>query len=185
MEIKNKLEKPYTEEQRLEFIVENNHNKGYEIKETKDELQAWRFDKYELLKQAKQAKIQENDLKRDEALNQGIMYKDVLFDSDTDQKVNLLAIVSTMQEEDIITWFGKDNQPLECNKEDLINIGGLITQLHTFCWNKNAEIKALINEAETIEDVESVVIDYTMPNPEPTKEVEEKLQEESEEPENV
>ena len=163
MEIKAQLNKPYTEKQRIDFIVENNHKKGYEIRETEEELQAWGADENDLLIQAKQTKIQENDLKRDEALNQGIEYKGVLFDSDTDQKVNLIAMVETMGETDTIVWFGKDNQPLECNKEDLINIGGLITQLHSFCWNKNAEIKSLINEAETIEEVEAIVIDYTMP----------------------
>ena len=143
------------------------------------------------LEEAKQAKIKENDLKRDEALNQGILYKDVLFDSDTDQKVNLLAIVSTMGDEDVIIWYGKDNQPLECSKEDLINIGGLITQLHSFCWTNNAEIKGAINDAETIEEVENIVIDYTMSTPE-TESTEEpqsdelpNLREESEETENV
>lgn len=114
------------------------------------------------LEQAKEAKIAENDNARDEALNQGVVYKEVLFDSDTDQKVNLLAIVSTMDDEQTITWFGKDNQPLECNKEDLINIGGLITQLHSFCWNKNAEIKEAISEAETKEEVEAIVINYEL-----------------------
>ena len=163
MEIKAQLNKPYTEKQRINFIVENNHKKGYEIRETEEELQAWGADENDLLIQTKKAKIQENDLKRDEALNQGVEYKDVLFDSDTDQKVNLIAMVETMDETAAIVWFGKDNQPLECNKEDLINIGGLITQLHSFCWNKNAEIKSLINEAQTIEEVEAIVIDYTMP----------------------
>lgn len=125
------------------------------------------------LQEAKEAKIQENDVARDEALNQGVEYKDVLFDSDTDQKVNLLAIVSTMDDEQTIIWFGKDNQPLECNKQDLINIGGLITRLHSFCWNKNALIKAKINNAATIEEVEAIVIDYTQPTPEEISEVEE------------
>ena len=115
------------------------------------------------LQEAKENKIAVNDFARDEALIQGVTYKDVLFDSDTDQKVNLLATVSMMGEEDTIVWFGMDNQPLECNKQDLINIGGLITQLHTFCWNKNAEIKEAINEATTIEEVEAIEIDYTLP----------------------
>lgn len=113
-----------------------------------------------LLEQAKEEKIKENDTKRDEALNSGVTYKNILFDSDTDQKVNLLATVQGMEEEDTIVWFGMDNQPLECTKEDLINIGGLITLLHSFCWNKNAEIKAEISEAETIEEVENIIIDY-------------------------
>ena len=114
----------------------------------------------EALEQAKETKVQENDISRDEALLSGVTYKDVLFDSDTDQKVNLLATVSTMDEQQTIVWYGMDNQPLECDKEDLINIGGLITQLHSFCWNKNAEIKAEINSATTVEEVEAIEINY-------------------------
>lgn len=40
MEIKAKLNKPYIEEQRMSFIVEYNHNNGYEIKETETALEA-------------------------------------------------------------------------------------------------------------------------------------------------
>ena len=41
MEIKAKLLKPYTENERINFIVEQNHNNGYEIKETETALEAW------------------------------------------------------------------------------------------------------------------------------------------------
>lgn len=41
MEIKAQLNKPYSDKQRADFIVENNHNKGYEIKEVADGLEAW------------------------------------------------------------------------------------------------------------------------------------------------
>jgi hypothetical protein len=40
MEIKDRLEKPYTEKQRCDFIVKNNHQSGYEIQETDDALLA-------------------------------------------------------------------------------------------------------------------------------------------------
>ena len=40
MEIKAKLNKPYTEKQRADFIVANNHQKGYEIRETETALEA-------------------------------------------------------------------------------------------------------------------------------------------------
>lgn len=43
MEIKAKIEKPYTEEQRCNFIVEYNYQQGYEIRETETELQAWGY----------------------------------------------------------------------------------------------------------------------------------------------
>ena len=40
MEIKATLNKPYIDKQRADFIVDNNHNKGYEIQETEDALLA-------------------------------------------------------------------------------------------------------------------------------------------------
>ena len=40
MEIKAELNKPYTDKQRADFIVENNHNLGYEIQETEEALLA-------------------------------------------------------------------------------------------------------------------------------------------------
>lgn len=43
MEIKAQLAKPYTEEQRINFIVENNHRQGYEIRETETALEAWGY----------------------------------------------------------------------------------------------------------------------------------------------
>ena len=41
MEIKATLRKPYTDEQRMDFIVINNHQNGYEIRETETALEAW------------------------------------------------------------------------------------------------------------------------------------------------
>lgn len=39
-----KLEKPYTESKRIEFIVNYNHQLGYQINETENELQALGYD---------------------------------------------------------------------------------------------------------------------------------------------
>lgn len=44
MEIKAILEKPYTEEEKVEFIIEQNHNLGYEIRgEQPETLEAWGY----------------------------------------------------------------------------------------------------------------------------------------------
>lgn len=43
MEIKSSLEKPYTDNQRVDFIVTNNHRLGYEIRETELALEAWGY----------------------------------------------------------------------------------------------------------------------------------------------
>lgn len=219
------IKKPITEKQRVDFIVEYN---GLKFEDTEMFLFALEADEimgekeieiegetvtipYPVknpdyptieLAQAKTVKIAENDAARDTALYQGVVYKNVLFDSDTDQKINLLAIVSTMSDvnseivnsestgtdnnanselenseltnnvtdnsqftthDSHIIWYGKDNQPLTCSKEDLINIGGLITQLHSFCWNKNAEIKSAIAKAKTLNALNKISIDYTLP----------------------
>jgi hypothetical protein len=54
MEIKDKLLQPITGIQSLEFIVKNNHELGYEIRETDEELQAWGYTEAELAEQEKE-----------------------------------------------------------------------------------------------------------------------------------
>lgn len=112
------------------------------------------------LENAKNTKIQDNDMLRDEALNRGVTYNNILFDSDTDQKANLMGAIFQMNDTDTIEWYGMNNYSLICTKQDLLNIGGLITQLHSFCWTKNAEIKEQIKEAKTIKEVESIEVNY-------------------------
>ena len=113
-----------------------------------------------LLEQKKAEKVELNDTLRDTALLSGVTYQNVLFDSDTDQKINLLATVNMMSDTDTITWYGKDNQGLLCTKADLMAIGGLITELHSYCWNMNAYIKEQIAGAETIEKLDNIEINY-------------------------
>jgi hypothetical protein len=54
MEIKAKLEKPYTENERMSFIVEYSHNQGYVIEETETELQALGYTEEELAEQERE-----------------------------------------------------------------------------------------------------------------------------------
>ena len=48
MEIKATLQKPYTEAQKMDFIVQYNHNQGYLIEEAEAELQALGYTQEEL-----------------------------------------------------------------------------------------------------------------------------------------
>ena len=59
MEIKATLEKPYTEQERIHFIVVNNHQNGYEIRKTEFALEAWGYTAEEIAEQNKQNKITE------------------------------------------------------------------------------------------------------------------------------
>ena len=169
-----KLDKPYTDEEKLNFIVTHNYDNGRRIEETETCLYALEdneimqdgvpivnpdWDSIQLA-QAKQDKIALNDELRDTALLRGVTYNNVLFDSDTDQKANIMGCVFTMSDEDTITWWGMDNQGLLCTKADLIAIGGLITELHSFCWGMNAYIKEQIQTAQTVEEIEAIEISY-------------------------
>lgn len=117
------------------------------------------------LNKKKKELTDKNDKIRDFILNSGVIYKDIIFDSDTDQKTNLLATYPTLSDEETITWYGRDNDGLECSKNDLLEIGKLIRQLHSYCWNRNAEIKKQIYNATTLKELESVDINYdTMDN---------------------
>lgn len=55
MEIKAELLKPYTENERINFIVEQNHKKGFEIRETETALEAWGYTEEEIQKQKEEA----------------------------------------------------------------------------------------------------------------------------------
>jgi hypothetical protein len=54
MEIKATLQKPFEENERMEFIVEYNHNQGYVIKETDEALQALGYTEEELAQQERE-----------------------------------------------------------------------------------------------------------------------------------
>ena len=72
MEIKNVLDKPYTEQQRLDFIVTNNHRLGYEIRETETALEAWGYTEEEKEEQEK-ARILELSMTRSDFFDGMIM----------------------------------------------------------------------------------------------------------------
>ena len=63
MEIKSELLKPYTEKQRMDFIVEQNHKLGYEIRETETALEAWGYTEQEKQAQERERRNQEIDNK--------------------------------------------------------------------------------------------------------------------------
>lgn len=47
MELKLSLNKPYTEQERINFITSQNHRRGYDIRETATALEAWGYTKEE------------------------------------------------------------------------------------------------------------------------------------------
>ena len=72
MEIKDILKKPYSEQERIEFIVENNHKKQYVVKETETEIQAWGYTLEEIA-QKERERIQSLSMTRSDFFDGMIM----------------------------------------------------------------------------------------------------------------
>ena len=64
------LKKPCSDKERADFIVENNHQKGYEIKETDTELQAWGYTEEEIKEQKAQKESEEKELALQNAIEE-------------------------------------------------------------------------------------------------------------------
>ncbi|MCQ2975135.1 MAG: DUF4376 domain-containing protein [Bacteroidales bacterium] len=120
--------------------------------------------KEEKLEDKRVEKFFENETKRETFLMQGVEYKGILFDSDLEQKINIMATVQVMDEQETITWVGKDGvTSLVCDKYDLLAIGGLLSNMTTYVWQiRNPEIKTKIENAKTIEELDAIDISYEM-----------------------
>lgn len=125
-------------------LIENPANASKEIANLKMELFA------------------KNEKIRDEFMLSGVTYKGVIFDSDDEQKINLMYAVSMLSDTDTIEWTGKDGiSKLICTEQDLTQIGKLIQAKISYVWQyRNSEIKTQIMNAKTIEELNAIDISY-------------------------
>lgn len=116
------------------------------------------------LEKAKEEKLKDNETIREQFLVSGVEYKDILWDSDIEQKLNISIQLSSMGDEDVVTWVAMDGiTSLECTKADLLAIGELLTKMTAYVWQyKNPMLKTAINNAETIEELNTIEIVYDL-----------------------
>ena len=70
MKIKATLNKPYTDKARADFIVANNHNQGYEIRETATALEAWGYTEEEISQQKNEQETEQELLSLEDTLKE-------------------------------------------------------------------------------------------------------------------
>ena len=180
MEIKAQLKKPYTEKQRIDFIVQQNHRNSYEIKETETALEAWGKTEDEKLKQVQQSKLQEASDKAFEYRNvtglvsfnarpvdtsllaEGettlILHTELLNQNDFFQR---MTGFSTGMFTDDIIYNTKEDILVYLNAEETQAIYYAIIDRAGRLWNEDyMTYKALIEACKTAEEVEKIVIDY-------------------------
>ena len=174
------LQKPYTDTERADFIVLHNHNNGRKIEETSAALYALEADEImqdgqpvknpdyesEQLEKAKVAKLAENKSAYESALKSGITYKGELFDCDTLAAVRIMGQMIATQsqaiaEESTIEWFDYNYKPVTLSISEFIEFAGLVTLNTRRIETLNCSFNTAIEAAQTMEELESIEIDYT------------------------
>lgn len=165
MEIKAVIEKPCTDEERAIFIVLQNHQKGYIIEETDEVIEAWGQTSEELLADKKAAKQQENTEKAKQAVENGhVVFKNAEFETNAQTVGDLTATMLLMQAGGVESylWLSKDDQTVALTVEDFGTLGGLIAEYKNNIWQeKYITYKAQIEQAQTVDAVNAIVLDYS------------------------
>lgn len=165
MEIKAQLNKPCTDEERADFIVEQNHQKGYIIEETDEVIEAWGQTAEELLADRKAAKQAENTTKAKQAVENGhVVFKNAEFETNAQTVGDLTATMLLMQAGGVESylWLSKDDQTVALTVEDFGTLGGLIAEYKNTIWQeKYITYKTQIEQAQTVDAVNAIVLDYS------------------------
>ena len=175
-----KLEKPYTDKERADFVVLYNHNQGLIIVETDTALYALDADeimqngapvknpKYsaEQLEAEKAKRLEENKEAYNAALKAGVTYKNALCDCDTLAAVRVMGQMAAMQamaisEEPTIDWFDYDYQPVTLTTEEFLELAGLITLNTRRIETLNCGFNTAISGAESLAELEAINISYS------------------------
>lgn len=192
MKIKAELLRPYTEQEKIDFIVQQNHRLGYIIEEQEDKLVALGYTEQEKLKQAKEIKLKEILEKAYEYENKTGL---VSFDgriSETETQVLHTELFNQGKFFQMVIGFSQGvltGDQLYNTKEDInVSINAEEAQAIYFAIKNATEklwtvdylyYKSLIEQAETVEDVEAVEVDYSVGYVEDTGNVEETTEDSS------
>ena len=187
MEIKAQLVKPYTEKQRIDFIVEYNHNKGYEIKETDVALQAWGETEEEILEAKRALKYAEANTKAKAFLESGealYEFKEGKHVEATDGNIAkmtayaLAFVTGQLEPEATVVWNTKEDETVELTKEDIAAISVGLGEVQASVWAAQYPAYLMaIQEATTIEELDAIEIEYTSDVPMLEETTEEEVEE--------
>ena len=173
MEIKSELKKPYTEVQKRDFIMENNRKKGYEIRETENELQAWYYTDEEQLNIAKTNKYNEINngariyLESGEALFEVAEGKHIEATDGNIAKLSAYALSFMTGVQSEVYWNTKEDETIALNQEQLTQALMGLGEVQATVWNvKFPYYLKLLENATTVEEVSSITVDYSLPIPE-------------------
>lgn len=183
-----KLDKPYTDDERADFIVLHNHNNRRLIEETDDAIYALepgeKLENGEVvpdtdyparqLAEAKAAKLAQNKEAYEAALKSGVAYKNTLFDCDTLAAVRIMGQMVATQSaaiaaEDTIDWFDYNYIPVTLTIPEFMELAGLVTLNTRRIETLNCGYNTAIEAAQTTAELAAIEISYIETNPSGTE----------------
>lgn len=162
------LKKPCTDKARADFIVENNHNKGYQIKETETEIQALDYDDTEKFKNTKNAKL--SQLK---AISQKYTVNDCdemyitsslgyAINADKTAQDNIRGLIEAHEETDLIKYKLYDNTFKDVTIADLKIMLKECAKNGENLYTQKFLYQAQINACTSIDEVNAIEIVFEM-----------------------
>ena len=182
MEIKSKLNKPYTNKQRTDFIVQQNHRNGYTIEETDKALIAWGKTDEEKLNEAKIYKYNEINngariyLESGNALFEVAEGKHIEATDGNIAKLSAYALSFMTGVQSEVYWNTKEDETIALTQEQLTQALMGLGEVQATVWNVKFPyyLKQLEN-AQTVEEVKAINVDYSLPIPEETEVIDEEI----------
>lgn len=187
-----KLEKPYIEKQRADFIVAYNYTKGLRIEETSAALyalEAWELlDGDRVIDNTESYKTEQltnaKDAKTQEATDKAYSFesKDALITvSATNMKtraselyhiegnltnnIKMSAYASTLDDITVVPWNTKENVNILLNKTACQTLTSLMSQMNAKLWTVDfPTYLAQIDTCETADEVNAINIEYQSPS---------------------
>lgn len=163
------LKKPCADKERADFIVENNHNKGYQIKETKTKIQALDYDDTEKFENAKTAKLAElstyagqfDQYKCDEMYVTSSIggYK---FNADIRSQTNMQGLIDVLADDATILYKDYDNEFRTMTKADLAVLKSECLQNGQYLYQQKWTLQTKINACTSKEELDAIEIKFEM-----------------------
>ena len=118
----------------------------------------------QLLLEEKNKKHEENTRLAKLAVENGhVVFKNAEFETNAQTVGDLTATMLLMQAGEIETylWLSKDDKAVELSLEDFGTLGGLIAEFKNTIWQeKYITYKTQIEQAQTVDAVNAIVLDY-------------------------
>lgn len=170
MKLKATLNKPCTVEERYNFIEKYYYKKKYVIEETDEAIQAFDMTPDEKLVGARELKYQEANIKAKEYLESG----EALFEFEegkhveaTDGNIGKFTgyvvgyVTGQLQPTDTVVWTTKEDETVNLTQAQVAQILTGMGEVQARVWAVQfPAYLRMIEEAETAEAVEAIVIDY-------------------------